>query len=156
MRSFPPHLTQTPFRRLDRWVDHQSGAVLWPALWLKRNQEKGLSVHYTTLTLGLGLRRWRWTWGIQCDLIAGRMPGWDELGGDAFLDWARTTFGGDWPRGQAQQFFRKNPRWRDLVVLGGMETYYIRILLAREMMRAKTIENQASGLDGLADLATNP
>lgn len=151
MRPFPSHLRQTPFRRLDRWVDHRSGSLLWPALWLRRNLEAGLSVRFTTLTLGIGRRRWRWTWGVQCDPIAGRVPAWGEIGGDAFLEWAHTTFGGAWPRGLAQQFFRKNPRWRDLVVMGGLETYYIRILLAREMMRAKTVENQDDGLDGLTE-----
>lgn len=156
MPAFPSHLHQTPFRRVDRWVDHASGSLLWPALWWQGGQEKGLSVRYSTLTLGLGKRRWRWTWGVHCDPIAGRVPVFAEVGGEEFLDWARQTFGGEWPRSQAQQFFRSHARWRELVVLGGLETYYIRVLLAREMMRvqAKGAVPGQDDLDALADLTT--
>lgn len=151
MSTFSSHLRQTPFRRVDRWVDHRSGFLLWPALWWQSNLEKGLHVRYSTLTLGIGRHRWRWTRGIQCNPIAGRIPAWGEIGGEAFLTWAKETFGGEWVREKAQLFFRKNPRWRDLVVLGGMENYYIRILLSREMLRGETVQTNEAGLDSLEE-----
>jgi hypothetical protein len=149
MHPFPPYVKQTPFRRFEKWVDHASGWLLWPSLWWVRNQEKGVSVRFHAVTLGWGQRRWRWTWGLHGNIQAGRLPRWDEVDGDAFIAWGKAALGGDWSRSQVQRFFRKNPRWLELVMMGGLDNHYLRLLMGRELMRQRSRDTR---LDDLADL----
>lgn len=153
MRNFPSHLTQTRFRHLDRWQEHGGELLLWPSAWIRWNAEKGLSVHYHTLTLGFLRFRVRWTWGVHCNQTD-RLPTWKQVRGDEFLAWAHATFGGEWPRSEAQRFFRQNPKWHPVVAMGGLDVHYIRVLMAREMMRlqdqADPSENQLDDLEASA------
>lgn len=149
MKPFPSHLPHTRFRHVDRWKEHGGDVLLLPAIWLQPNAEKGLSVRYHVLTLGFLRFRIRWTWGVHCSRTD-RLPTWKQAGGDAFLAWAHTTYGGEWPRSEAQKFFRQNPKWHPLVALGGLDIHYIRVLLAREMMRLQDQGDQ--GESQLSDL----
>lgn len=134
MSPFPANLPQTRFRHVDHWREYGGEWLLWPAAWIRWRAEKGMSVRYRTLTLGFLQFRLRWTWGVHCDRQE-RLPTWKQAGGDAFLEWAHATFGGDWPRSEAQGFFRQNPKWHPMVAVAGLDTYYARVLMAREMMR---------------------
>lgn len=149
MRPFPPYVKLTPFRRHEKWVDHASGWLVWPAIWWLRNQEKGVNVRFQSLTIGWGQHRWRWTWGVHGDVLSGRLPNWDEVNGDGFIAWGKTAFGEEWSRGHVQKFFKRNPRWRDLVMMGGLDNHYLRLLMGRELMRQRTRDNS---LDDLAEL----
>jgi hypothetical protein len=118
----------------EAWVTREGGFLLWPAVWLRLGQERGLWVRQSFLTFGWGTFRWRLTLGQDHTPDVRRTPQWEEVDGDRFLAWAQATFGGTWDRPSAQAFFRRHPRWRNLVTQGGLQAHYVRVLLAREML----------------------
>lgn len=121
------------YRRQERWRDSQAGWLIWPALWCRRGIVRGLFIEETTWTVGWGYWRWQWTCGLDQTPDLSHPASWQQVEGPAFLEWAQKTFGGDWPRERAQEFFRIHGRWRDLVTQGHLDNHYLRILMAREM-----------------------
>jgi len=122
------------FWRHEGWNDGQAGFLLWPALWLRRHVSRGLFLQEHTLTLGWGTWRWRLTRVDDTTPSLAVPTSWQAIAGPGFLTWAQATFGGSWPKERAQDFFRQQPKWRDLVTLGHLDNHYLRILIAREML----------------------
>lgn len=121
--------------RLRAWKEDEDGALLvWPALWRTRQRQ------------GLWSSRTRWIVGFLWFRLAvvkttaraadsAHTPGWEEAGGQAFLEWLRkhSSITPRPERRDVQAFFKNNDRWRALVALGGLDNYYTRLLIAREL-----------------------
>lgn len=131
------------YRRYEHWHDPANACLIWPALWTRRHVTKGLFVEETVWTLGWRHHRWQWVKGQDLTPNLNKPIGWQEIKGPEFLQWAAKTFEGNWAKEQAQSFFRRHTRWRDLVVQGHLDNHYVRILMAREMMAEQHAEPDA-------------
>lgn len=155
MRSSNKFLTDNRFICHAKWSDARAPFMLWPSIWVVWGQEVAVGVRVNRWTFGLARWRFQLDWGHWVRPDPKAPIDWTKSGLEGFLSWGQQLFDQKWNRSDLDRLFRSRPEWRRLVALGGANSHYVRLLLARELFQepeAKPVEEGLSALEAALDL----
>lgn len=129
------------------WRARRGGFLILPAAWLEWGKEPSLEVRLHRFSMGWGFWRAQVDFGVWNKIVLNGPIDWGRLGIDEYLAWSRKTFKRQWQRIDVEKLFRADPTWRHLVMAGTAHNHYVRVIMARAMLKA--------GEEAVASLGAN-
>lgn len=139
------------------WRARRGGFLILPAFWFEWGKEPSLEVRLHRFSAGWGFWRAQFDLGIWNKIPLAGPVDWGRLGIDEYLKWSRKTFKQQWQRIDVERLFRTDPAWRHLVMAGTAHNHYVRVIMARAMLKAGEGATASLGAnDSLASALTEP
>lgn len=133
MRTKNKFISKNKFLSYAKWKDRGGVFFIFPSVMIETNVDLGIEVQATRLTWAMGRYRWRIDIGKYNPLPKGEIV-WNKVGLDGFVRWAKSSCRRKWGKSDIESVIKDKEEWKKLIVKKGLDTHYMRILIAREIM----------------------